>query len=263
MRACAATRRLDVELGIALWLAYVCAVRFAAIQLELERTNLRLGVGLVLLVAIESAHALPVIGAGSARVLLGASFFFLYASWTSLPAVHRAYANVAAALSVPRGDAYSIVTVRSDGMEPAIAVGALAVVDFSAYRYRSPRIGDVVAVAVAPNRVYLKRLVAKPGDRFEVDGLGVLRNGRRPRGWTNRAFPDYTLGVAQDTIEVNGVPLDRSIADVPLPAAWNDPARLPDNCYFVLGDNVNDSEDSHVFGCVPRRAIVGQAIRVL
>ncbi len=258
----AATRRLDVELGLALWLAYVSAVRSASMELEREGTNLRLGVGIALLAAMESMHALPVVGAGSARVLLGTLFFSAYAGWTSMPAVHRVYANVAAALTVPGGDAYSVVTVRSDGMVPAIAVGALAVVDFSAYVHRLPRVGDVVAVAVRPNRVYLKRLVALPGDRFEVDGTGVLTNGHRPQGWRNRAFPDYTLAVADDTIEVNGVPLDRSIAEVPLPAAWSDPTRLPYNCYFALGDNLNDSADSHVFGCVPRSAIIGEVLRV-
>lgn len=252
-----------LDRSIGLWFAYLWLARCAGAEIERESTTLRLGVGILAMGALEAVHALPVLGAGSSRVLVGTLLFSAYAGWTSMPAVHHLYAQVIAAATVPHGDAYQVVDVESSEMAPSIRQGASAIVDFSAYLQREPRVGDVVAVVIPPNRVFLKRLVAEPGDAFEVAGNGVFTNGERPRGWHNRVYPNYQLSVADDTIEVNGVPLDRSIANVPLPDAWPSASRLPDDCYFVLGDNLNDSADSHVFGCVPRRAIVGKVLAAL
>ncbi len=259
MVALAPARHFGTDLSLALWFRYVGIARGLATEVEWERLNLHLGVAILIAVFGEYLHALPVIGAISARLLLGAVFFFAYAGVTTVPALHRAYAVLIASHIVPKGDAYSVIEVRSATMAPTIADGALIVFDFDAYRHAAPRVGDVVGVALGSGE-YLKRIVALPGDSFEVNGLGVLTNGHKPHGWRNRFYPNYTLDVADETIEVNGVPLDRSIANIPLPSAWSDPARLPGNCYMVLGDNVNDSDDSHVFGCVPRSAIIGKVL---
>jgi signal peptidase I len=263
MQAYALWRRANTDIGIVLWLWYLSAADCAAALLERESMNVRLSVGLAALTAAELLHALPAIGGGSSRVLLGALFFLAYAGWTSVPAVHRLYADVVAMNVVPGGDAYQVVDVHSDSMAPTMSVGSFAVVDFSAYARRLPRQGEIVAVAVQPHRVYLKRLVALPGDRLAINDGRILVNGHAPAGWSNAWTPYYRLTVADDTINVDDVPLDRSLAFIPLPAAWSDPSRLPGDCYFVLGDNVNDSEDSHDFGCVPARAILGRVVRVL
>lgn len=248
---------------LVLWFAWVWFAHCAASELQRGSWNVRLGIGIIALGAIEAVAALPVIGAGSSRVLLGTLFFSAYAGWASVPAVHRVYAQIAAHAMVPAGHAYAVVRVDASAMSPTMPRGSYAVVDFSAYATRDPRAGDVVAVAVGRDHVYLKRIVALPGDAFAVTGLGVLRNGVRPPGWRNRAYPSYDLSVQDDTILVDGVPLDRSVASVPGPDAWSDPARLPADCYFVLGDNINNSEDSHVFGCVSRTEIVGRVIVAL
>lgn len=263
MHATLSVQRLHTDLAFAIWRAYDSLLACAAAELERESSDVRVGVGIVGLVTAEFIHALPVLGAASSRVLVGTIFFSAYAGWTSMPAVHKAYADIVAAASMPSGHTYEVLAVESDAMAPVVTRGSYAVVDFSAYVQREPRVGDVVAVMVPPNHVYLKRLVALPGDAFAVTGLGVLRDGARPRGWHNRWYPNYDLTVEDDTILVNGVPLDRSIANVPTPDAWSDPSRLPDDCYFVLGDNINDSEDSHDFGCVPRRDIIGRVASVL
>jgi len=42
--------------------------------------------------------------------------------------------------------------------------------------------------------------------------------------------------------------LDPSDANVPPRSAWSAPDRIPAHCYIMLGDNRNDSEDSHIWG---------------
>jgi signal peptidase I len=246
-----------------LWCAWAWFAHCTISEVERSTWNVRLGVGILALAATEFVHALPVLGAASSRALVGMVFFSAYAGWASTPIVHRIYADVVAATMVPHSDAYAVVRIDANAMAPAMRKGAYAIVDFDAYRARDPRVGDVVAVVFDKHHVYLKRLVALPGDEFAVTGLGVYTNGVRPRGWHNRWYPNYTLSVGDDTIEEDGVPLDRSLANVPPPSEWPDASRLPNDCYFVLGDNVNNSEDSHVFGCVPRTAIVGRVLAAI
>ncbi len=262
MAVLAPSRHLGTNLSLELWFRYLNVVHALATEVQRFISSLHLGVAIMLATEAQYLHALPILSSVSSRLLLGAILFFGYAGWTTVPALHRAYAVFVAAHIVPKGDAYSVIEVHSATMAPAIANGSLVLVDFDAYRHSAPRIGDVVGIDL-PRGAYLKRIVALPGDRFEVSGLGVFTNGSKPRGWHNRFYPDYTLDVADDTFEVNGVPIDRSIANVPIPSAWSDPSRLPRNCYVVLGDNINDSEDSHVFGCVPRSGIIGKVLRVL
>ena len=59
----------------------------------------------------------------------------------------------------------------------------------------------------------------------------------------------YSMQISRDAILVDGAPLDRGGANVPAPSAWKAPDRRPPGCYIVLGDNRNNSEDSHVWGC--------------
>lgn len=194
------------------------------------------------------------------RFFAGALCLALYAAWITAPRIERAYAQILAVKSLPVGERYSIVRNQSDAMAPTIRNGAMVIVDFSSYERAQPAIGDVVAIAMH-GRLFIKRIVAVPGDHFAIKHGKVLTDGRTPYRWKRRWSPFYSMFVGNDTIKVDGLPLDRSVARVPLPTWWGDPAELPDDCYLVLGDNVNDSEDSHVFGCVPRFEIIGEIVK--
>lgn len=71
---------------------------------------------------------------------------------------------------------YVLLPIRGEGisMRPTIEPGDLLFVNMMTYRFRAPERGDIVAVRIG-NRaaVYVKRLVALPGDRVAIDG-GVL-----------------------------------------------------------------------------------------
>ncbi len=107
------------------------------------------------------------------------------------------------------------------------------------FLFGGPQRGDVVVFHSPsdPDRDFVKRVIALPGDRVEVRDGEVLVNGRalEERQYI-RSGPTYRYPQA-------GLPLV-----------------VPPKHYFVLGDNRNASQDSHVFGPVHERLLVGAVI---
>ena len=80
---------------------------------------------------------------------------------------------------------------------------------------------------------FVKRIIGLPGDLVEVSAGRVFVNG------AELLEDDYILA--------------------PPNYQWG-PARIPPKHYFVLGDNRNSSQDSHVFGPIHRERIVGEVM---
>jgi signal peptidase I len=149
--------------------------------------------------------------------------------------------------------------VPSESMAPAIKLRQVVTMDTSAYDHRPPAIGDIVAfhapagieagggcVREASKRqmcaqgvprpssvLYIKRVVAGPGDRVAIAGGRVIRNGRPS---------------AEPYIQ----PCAGEGCNLPQPIV------VPAGDYVILGDNRGASDDSRYFGPVPRGWIVGQ-----
>jgi len=96
-----------------------------------------------------------------------------------------------------------------------------------------PRRGDIVVFwpPSSSDRPYIKRVIGLPGERIEVRGGTVLINGAE-------LVEPYIRG------------------PVTYVAA---PLTVPQGKYYVLGDNRNNSSDSHLFGAQPGEQIIGQA----
>lgn len=122
--------------------------------------------------------------------------------------------------------------VRGSSMEPTLRNGQYLVVSKIGYRFSEPRRGDIV-VFVSPNRAgenYIKRIVGLPGERVEIRDGAVWINGHRlDEPYLNSGIP-YT-------------------------GAWS----LGLDEHFVLGDNRANSSDSHAWGPLPRKNIIGKA----
>jgi signal peptidase I len=124
--------------------------------------------------------------------------------------------------------------VQSISMEPTLHEGQYLVVSKFAYWLRPPQRGDIVVLDPPDQRSqipYIKRLIGLPGDQVEV------RNGRV---WIN--------GVALNEPYVSGPPL------------YERTFELRSGEYLVLGDNRNNSSDSHVWGTVPEENLIGKTI---
>jgi signal peptidase I len=122
---------------------------------------------------------------------------------------------------------------RIDGssMEPNLHDGEYVIVNRIVYRLHSPERGDVIVFKHEGTREFIKRVIGLPGDTVEVRGSKVL---------------------------VNGMPLEEPYLAQP-PAYAMEPRKVGQNEYFVLGDNRNNSSDSHNWGTVPINTIDGKA----
>src|ERR1700737_1608129 len=86
---------------------------------------------------------------------------------------------------------------------------------------------------------YVKRVIGLPGETVEVRDGAVWINGKKLE-------ENYTMGTTE--------PPAKPELMAPFPGL---PYTVPDNCYFVMGDNRENSLDSRYWGCVPRNDILG------
>ncbi len=101
------------------------------------------------------------------------------------------------------------------------------------YVFGEPRRGDVVVFRYPKDqsRDFIKRIIALPGETVEINGGKVHVDGKALDEAFLADHPSYVL----------------------------EPTKVPPGNYFVLGDNRNNSSDSHVWGMVPEENIIGKA----
>jgi signal peptidase I len=139
-------------------------------------------------------------------------------------------------------------------MEPTLRKNdVLAAARFTSLTYE-PADGDVVVFLppILTSAPFIKRVVGVPGDSLRITDGTLYRNGRVVREPFTKAKTDYELAIEKSGIYVDGSRLDEIDANIPPTKDWQQPDRIPTGCYIVLGDNRNDSEDSHIFGCAQR-----------
>ena len=123
--------------------------------------------------------------------------------------------------------------VVGSSMEPSLHDGQRLLINRAVHFFGEPKAGEVVVFQPPhnPRADYIKRIIALPGDVVEIK---------------------------EGVVYVNGSPLDEPyIKDEP--SYTLSPEEIPENNYFVLGDNRNNSNDSHNGWTVPRQNIVGKA----
>lgn len=124
-------------------------------------------------------------------------------------------------------------TVRYGSMLPNVKEGDWVMVNKAGYFFSPPERGDVIVFnpPFDSPHPYIKRVIGLPGDFIEVKD--------------NRVF-------------VNGIPLEEGYVMAP-PNYEMQATEIPENDYFVLGDNRNNSNDSHYEWTVARKDIIGKA----
>jgi signal peptidase I len=137
--------------------------------------------------------------------------------------------------------------IPSGSMLPTLQINDRLMVDKVSYRFSDPTRGDMV-VFQPPAKLnikenFIKRVIGLPGDLVEIKNGKVYVNGK--------------------------VLVEKYVAEPPTytwtKTASSDPQFapnlvVPEGQYLVLGDNRNNSADSHYWGFISKDRIVGKAI---
>jgi signal peptidase I len=136
--------------------------------------------------------------------------------------------------------------ISGGSMQPTLLIGDRILIDLDCYANTDPRRGDLVVFKNPedPSRDYIKRIVAIPGDTFELKDNKLYIYGQL----LNEPYAQYT-GSA-----LNKKPLE--------PVEKLGPYVVPKDKYFMLGDNRDQSIDSRSWGYIDKKLIRGKAIFV-
>ena len=131
---------------------------------------------------------------------------------------------------------YQPVRVEGTSMLPRLEDRDRLFINKFVYHVAAIERGDVVVFHYPrdPEKSYIKRVIAVPGDRLWIDRGEVWLNGRALR-------EGYVPEEYRDT---------RSMAEL----------IVPPDCYFMMGDHRSISSDSREFGPVERSLVYGKAV---
>ncbi len=128
--------------------------------------------------------------------------------------------------------------VSGPSMVPTFQNANYLLIDEVSYRFKQPARGDVIVFKPPyDSKIYLiKRIIGLPNDTVTIkDGVVTITNTAHPEGL--KLSEDYT---APD------MPND------------NQTVTVPENMYFVMGDNRSVSYDSRRWGLLPKEDITGR-----
>lgn len=129
--------------------------------------------------------------------------------------------------------------VSGRSMTPTFLPGDYLVIDELSYRLHAPERGDIIVFQypLDPDQVFIKRIVALPGETVQISNGRVTVVGSDKRSITVLAEPYRAEGPQRKEVSTT---------------------TLHDDEYFVLGDDRDVSADSRVWGPLVEHFIIGK-----
>jgi signal peptidase I len=131
--------------------------------------------------------------------------------------------------------------IPSDSMYPSLETGDRVVVEKVSGYFHPPQQGDIV--------------VFQPPEQLQMQGY------EKEQAFIKRVIgeADETISIRDGIVYLNDRPLEENyIAEVPKYEMGS--VRIPQDRLFVMGDNRNNSNDSHIWGFLPTKNVIGRAI---
>jgi signal peptidase I len=140
--------------------------------------------------------------------------------------------------------------IPSGSMEPTLQIHDVLLVNEFEYRLSKPHDEDIVVFPppIPTTNDFIKRLIGSPGEKLRIHAGTVYRDDKPLDEPYIAQKPDYELEIKNYGIYVDGTPIDPSEGNIPPRKDWTSPDTIPPGCYFMMGDNRNNSEDSHIWG---------------
>ncbi|MCI9234306.1 MAG: signal peptidase I [Bacilli bacterium] len=130
----------------------------------------------------------------------------------------------------------SFQQVLGPSMQPNYREGEIYLLNKLKYKIINPKRFEVIVLNNKKSKFMIKRVIGLPGEHIEYREDTLYVDGKIVKEQFSKTLePDETLILEKNVDLV-----------------------IPDNCYYVLGDNRVNSEDSRMFGCVEKKDIIGK-----
>ncbi len=139
------------------------------------------------------------------------------------------YASIILFIILLRTFIITPVRVNGNSMNNTLHNGEILLLDKISYRFSDIKRFDIVVINYKNERL-IKRVIGLPGESLKVSDGNLYINDKLTK-------EDYLDEITDDFI-YDGV--------------------IKENCYFVMGDNRDDSLDSRYFGCFDKKDILGK-----
>lgn len=161
--------------------------------------------------------------------------------------------------------------IPSESMLPTLNIGDRLIVEKISPLLSIPKRGDIL-VFYPPDQQWDRPWIKKTGQLSTIhfsdkDDNNLLKISLKWLGFSGEVayikrvigLPDETISVDNGRIFINGEPLKETYVKEP-PFYTMPPIKIPSDAIFMMGDNRNNSKDSHVWGPLPLKNVIGHAI---
>lgn len=127
----------------------------------------------------------------------------------------------------------SLIKVNGNSMKETLLNNDIMILDKISYRFNDIKRFDIVVID-DKEELIIKRIIGLPGEYIEYKDNKLYVNGKYVKeNFSHKETSDYSIEELDET-------------------------KVPENSYFVLGDNRVNSKDSRIIGFIPKEQILGK-----